>query len=357
MLNRGIEGIGGLAMCLLLMVSGTMAQGAETDEAGEAVPAPDEMVLNNGSRIVGTVTSSRDGSVVIETDFAGTLTIAITEIESLRTNSSAVLQMADGAVIRDVAFQVQQDSLVVEQVAESAQTYPVSALLIVNPEPWELGEGYKWTGLADFAMKIERGNTVTDELDVRVDNVWRSLRDRYTAKFNAELDEANDQRNAENWTLIGKYDYFLEDTNYWGVNAFAEQDKFADLDLRTYLGPYIGREFYEDPLFTLGAEVGISWVAEDYIEADDQEYPGANWNLRMSSNYLGGDSSLYFDQIGIWNLDETSDIIVNTVVGLSFPLIWGLSAAAEFDVRYNGGAVEGVEEIDETYSFRIGYTW
>ena len=32
-------------------------------------------------------------------------------------------------------------------------------------------------------------------------------------------------------------------------------------------------------------------------------------------------------------------------------------AAAEVLWEYDSGAVEGVEELDETYSFRIGYTW
>ena len=34
-----------------------------------------------------------------------------------------------------------------------------------------------------------------------------------------------------------------------------------------------------------------------------------------------------------------------------------VEAAAEVLWEYDSGAVEGVEELDETYSFRIGYTW
>ena len=70
-----------------------------------------------------------------------------------------------------------------------------------------------------------------------------------------------------------------------------------------------------------------------------------------------GDSRLYLNQLGVWNLDETSDYLVNTTIGLAFPLLWGFEAAAEVLLEYDAGAVEGVEKLDETYALRLGYTW
>ena len=66
---------------------------------------------------------------------------------------------------------------------------------------------------------------------------------------------------------------------------------------------------------------------------------------------------MYFDQIGIWNVDETSDLIVNSTFGLGFPLLFGFEAAAEIILEYDSGAVEGIEELDETYNLRLGYAW
>ena len=76
-----------------------------------------------------------------------------------------------------------------------------------------------------------------DEFDLKVESFWRSLKDRYTLKALAELDKANGMKNADNWRIIGKYDRFLDGPNYWGVNMAFEQDKFANLDLRAYVGP------------------------------------------------------------------------------------------------------------------------
>ncbi len=335
----------------LTLVFGLLALATAAAVAQEVAP-PDEIVLRNGSRILGTVTGARDGVVKIDTDFAGTLKISTDAIESMRTQQPTVVLLADETVIRDQPLQVEA-----EQVVAGSQSYALDELLIVNPQPWELGEGYRWTGLVNFAWALQRGNTDTDELDYKLETIWRSKRDRYTLNMFAELDETNNVKSAERWNVESKYDYFIADHSYWGLNAFVEHDKFADLDLRYLVGPYIGRDFFEDPIFSLAAEIGAAYVNEDFIEAQDQDYPAANWNIRMSSNYLGGDSSLYLRQQGIWSLDETSDVIINTTFGLGFPLLWNIEAAAEVLLEYDSGAVEGVDELDQTYRMRIGYRW
>lgn len=322
----------------------------------QAQNVADEIVLSNGSRILGTVTSVRGAVVNIDTDFAGSLAIPVDQITSLRTAEPVTLQLADESIIDNQPLVIEEGQLVVA-AAGNLVAQGVDQLLLVNPEPWELGIGYKWTGLASFALVLERGNSDSDQLDYRLESVWRSVTDRYTLKAYGEKDEANEVKSADNWTILAKYDYFLDGPNYWGLNASAESDEFADLDLRYYVGPYVGRDFYTEPSFTFSAEVGLSYVNEDFKTAPDQDYMGANWSLHASSDYLGGNSLLYFDQLGIWNLDETSDMIVNTTFGLSFPLFWRLDAAAEILLEYDAGAVEGIEKLDQTYRFRVGYTW
>jgi hypothetical protein len=330
---------------------------AQFDPPAAPAAATDEILLKNGSRIIGRVTGARDGEVSIDTDFAGTLTVSIEQIAALNTSEPAVMLLADDSVVESGSIRVGESKIVVDAGQADARSYALDDLLILNPEPWELGQGYRWTGSISFAWGMQRGNTDTDELDYRVESVWRGDDDRYTLRANGEQDEVNGEKSADNWLVLGKYDHFVSDLNYWGFNASVEGDKFKDLDLRYLAGPYIGRNFSTDPRFTLEAELGGAYVNEDFIVADDRDYWAATWTLRMTSDYLGGDSLLYFDQRGIWNLNHTSDVVIDTGVGLSFPLLWGLEAAAEVLWEYDSGAQEDVDEMDETYRLRIGYAW
>jgi len=344
--------LAGLSLGILLIPGFISAVQAE-----DTKPAQDEILLKSGSRILGTVTGARDGLVTIDTDFAGTLSIELVKIESLQTRDPVLIQLADETVVNEQPLIIQDELLVIDTATSPAESYAASDLLLVNPEPWELGQGYKWRGLASLAMSAQRGNTDTDELDYSLESVWRSKRDRYTLRYNGENDETNGVSTVKKWYAQGKYDYFFDGPLYGGLQASAEHDKFTDLDMRYVVGPFIGRQFYEEPIFTCYGELGLSYVNEEFVVAPDDDYAAATWALNASSNYLGGDSRLYFDNRGIWNLDETSDYIVNTTIGLAFPLMWSLEAAAEVLLDYDSGAVEGVDELDQTYRFRVGYTW
>lgn len=317
--------------------------------------AADRIQLRDGSVIYGTFKDADGGKISIETAFAGTLEVDQAEIVAMSVDSQLVLQMDDGAVLETPRLTVAEEALQLE--SQSSQSYALADLTRINPEPWELGRGYHFTGLGSAAWSSQSGNTETDEFNYRVDANWESLKDRYRLEGFGEINEANGIKNAENWTLRGRYDRNQTGDWYWGVGGLVQQDSFADLDLRTSVGPYLGRKFYTEPVFELEAESGLSYVHEDFASADTREYLGATWSAHAQSDFLGGDSRLYLDHNGILNLDDLQNVVLNTTLGIAFPLVGGIEGAAEVMWNINTGAVEGTEEVDQAYRFRIGYAW
>lgn len=318
----------------------------------------DELLMNNGSRLVGTVVSADDDKIVFNTPFAGDITIEQANIASIVTEDSVTLLMEDGTVYRDKQIVTQDEKLIVFREEQAPITFDVLDIDLINPEPWRLGEGYQWTGQVNAALKSERGNSDSDEVDGDFETIWRSLVDRYTIRGLVELDRNHGDKTKDTWWVRNKYDRFskTDNNNYYGYQLYFEYDKFADLDLRTATGPYIGRQFFENDLLTLHAEVGVVYVDEQFDVAEDGDFWGTNWEVRMTSGIIP-EFELYVDNSGVLNLNETSDNIVNTVLGIRFPLIYGLQAAAEAKWEYDGGAAEGVDDTDETYSFKLGYKW
>lgn len=318
----------------------------------------DQLVMHNGSLLVGTLVSADDAGVVFNTPFAGDITIARGTIKTIVTDGSVDLLMRDGSIFRDKRIVAQGEDLVVLSDTEQPVRFDVPDIRLVNPEPWRLGEGYKWFGKFSTALQSERGNTDTDELDLDMESVWRSLADRYTIRGNWEIDESNGERNKFQWQLRNKYDRFDKDDhdNYVGFQAVVKHDQFADLDLRTLAGPYLGRQFFERRYLTLHAELGVVYVDERFNEAEDNDFWGANWEVRLTSEMVRG-LQFYVDQTGVHNFAQPSELILNTTAGLRFPLIFGFEAAAEANYEYDGGAVEDVDTMDETYKFKLGYRW
>lgn len=323
-----------------------------------ALPASatmDRVELVNGSVIIGTFQDADNGYVLIDTEFAGVLKIDQTRIAAMDVQSPVTLQLEDGKVVETEFLLVDEQSLTLDSRGETR--YDLDQLLRINPEPWELGSGYNSSGIASASVTVQRGNTILDELDYRLDTRWRGLHDRYTLKLEGEARESNRERTAENWMITGKYDRFQVGDYYWGISASAEENRFADLNLRTAFGPYLGRDLFENSPFVLEVETGLSQVSEDFDDVEDRSYLGLTWSVRSESDYLGSESRLYLDHTGVKNLAEQDNLILNTTFGLAFPLLGHIQGATEIVLDYNSGAVAGTEELDQTYRFRVGYSW
>ena len=49
--------------------------------------------------------------------------------------------------------------------------------------------------------------------------------------------------------------------------------------------------------------------------------------------------------------------VVNSWIGLRFPLYAGIVASTEAEVDYDGGAPAGVDEVDTILRVKLGYQW
>ena len=322
------------------------------------IAAGDELIMKNGSRLVGTLISASQSDVVFETPFAGKISVKQANIEQIVADGKVTLMMQDGKVYRDKQIVSRDQRLLVMASKQQPVMFDVADIKLVNPEPWRIGDGYKWYGQMNLAMLSERGNTDSDEMDVDFESLWRSIADRYTLRGLWELDSTDGTENKNTANLRIKYDRFqVEDPdNYIGAQVALERDKFADLNLRTTVGPYLGRQFFESQLLTLHGEMGVVYVEEDFDLAPNDDYWGSNWEMRLISDIIP-DTQLYLNADGIFNFSHTDRHLINTTFGISLPVMYGLKAGAEVRYKYNGGAVDGVDKLDETYNIKFGYVW
>ncbi len=319
----------------------------------------DVMVMKNGSRIVGTLVSAGDGKIKFETPWGGTLEVASANVVSVETEATSTVMMADGEIYRDKQLLATQENITIQRQGQPPRTYPVTDIKLVNPDPWLLGEGYNFFGRVTGAFQAERGNSETDEIDIGYQMTLRSLEDRYVFRGLAELDEANNERVTENVQLRNKYDRFWGDDpdNYYGGKIRFEYDDIIGLDLRTLVGPHVGRELFDSSLLELRGEIGVVYVDEQFDVAEDNDYYGSLIEFEGESDILGFGTTLYFFHDTTINFDELDEPLSNTTVGLRMPLIYGFETAFEARYEFNGTAPEDAQRTDETYTFSIGYAW
>ncbi len=319
----------------------------------------DELIMRNGSRLIGEVGRKEDGTLGFKTSFAGTIKVKWSEIKELRLDEPVKIMLANGEVIRArVIRNVSETNTTVElEPDEPPRSYAPSELAYVNPAPWRDGEGYKFSGRVNLAFKRERGNTDKDEIDVDGNLVWRWKSDRVRARGELEHDRTNSRRTKLEWDAAAQYDHFFTRKWYYGAVVALESDKNAELDLRSQFGPLLGYQWFESRELNLSTQAGPLRVREAYENKENDNYWAAGWAVDFDKFLFADLTQFYHRHWGVWNFENTSDVVFNSWTGLRFPLIAGFVASTELEAEYDSGVARENDELDTTYRFKLGYEW
>ncbi len=318
----------------------------------------DSLILKDGSQLNGEVIKKEKGSLIFKTSYAGTIKIKWEQIKTLETNKPIQIMLTTDEIISTHLLE-NVAQIINQTVSEETKKriFNTQNVRYINPEPWQLNQGYKVAANANFSVKVQQGNTDKSELEIDGNLEFRDTDDRYTFAGQIENDHTKDQKTADNWKLSGKYDYFVSKKRYYGLELSFERDTFTDLRLRTTLGPHIGHQFFESTPINLRAELGLSKVYEDFIEVEDDDYIAMNWFINYEQFFFNNFTQFYHKQNGIWNLENTNKITLNSWTGFRFPLRYGIVASAELELEYDSLPSESIHQSDRTYRLKLGYQW
>jgi len=127
----------------------------------------DEVVLKNGSRLVGEVLKKEGNTLEFKTPFAGTLKIKWANIVEVKMDKAVKLMLKDDSTRMAKTLKNEDNIVKISNDNENrVETIKQSEMAYINPDPWRLGTAYKITGKLNIALKSQRGNTDKDEFDL-----------------------------------------------------------------------------------------------------------------------------------------------------------------------------------------------
>jgi len=320
----------------------------------------DELLMRDGSRLLGKVVKREGGTLEFETSYAGVIKVKWDEVSELHADEPMKLMLKDESTLNAQHIRNTEAGILLDdniEADQSTESLAQSELEYINPDPWRTGDGFKLTGHINFALEKERGNTDEDEIDIDGDLTWRFLDDRLRMFGEFERDRKNNKKTKDKWKSSNSYDHFF--TRKWYAGAFLgfEHDQFADLNLRTIIGPKVGYQWFESKEMNLSTEAGPMYTDEDFDNDPDDDYLALGWGINFDRYFFEEFMQFYHRQTGLWSMDDTSDLVWNTWTGLRFPLVLGFVASTEMQVEYDSGVANEVDDLDTTYSLKLGYAW
>jgi len=318
----------------------------------------DELLMKDGSRLLGKVVKQEDGTLEFETAFAGVIKVQWAEVSELHADEPVTVMLGSEETVSATNIKnTEQEILLETDTDEPDSSIEPGDLAFINPEPWRLGEGIRWTGRVNLDLKSQRGNTDKDEFEADAQTELRRKQDRFNLHAQFEKDKDNGIVTDQNWKLNNKYDRFVSKKLYYGGVLALEHDKFADLDLRTSVGPHVGYQFFESTAMNLSTDVGTLYVDENFDEAEDNDYWSLGWQVNFDRFLVPERVQFYHRHYGIQSIEDSDNLTINSWTGFRFPLYLGIVASTEAEIEYDGGAPDDVDKTDTTYRVKLGYQW
>jgi putative salt-induced outer membrane protein YdiY len=316
----------------------------------------DELHLKNGDRITGKVITMKDGIITFETSYAGELKIDWDQVTELKTEKSIAVLLNNDTRLKGVAEPGEDGTvkLKMDLISEHL-AFNLKDVKAINlkEEP-----AVKWTARANVGVKIEGGNT--DSEDYHLDGQLQSQTGvhRFTAGLELDREFTNDDRTENSWLAYTKYDHFLSEKWYINTNASYEKDDFKDINARTVLGVGPGYQFWKSDLRNLSTELGYAYINESYAgPTDNKDYSAFRW----ATNY---DHFLYkkIVQFFHWNetfmsADDNEDIWLRSRTGFRFPLYRGITWTVQYTWDWDNEPAEGQKRDDTTLNITLGYQY
>ena len=315
-----------------------------------------KLTLDNGDQISGEIVGLQDQLLTLKSPLFGRVKIPWSKVVELRSDDGIRIELADGTQLQGQLV-LQPDGRV---VVAAKQPIPVVRLMrsdLVRLNPPVIDLSVKYSGRATLGGTFNHGNSTDEMLNLDAEFVARTPDKRYV--LNMEVNEARafGFTTASRRLLAAQHDIFLSQKNYVFVNARAQSDALADLDLRTSLGTGYGRQIIENEQTKLSTEVGLSYVSEKYKIAPDRSYPALSLALNYEHKFFDNSLVFFNNTHMTGGYHESASTLVTNKLGIRVPIANGLNLTTQFNVAYDSTPPMGIKPTDTSLIFGVGYVF
>lgn len=315
-----------------------------------------QLVLDNGDRITGDIVQLKDQSLTIRSPLFGEVKIPWRQVVTLTSDEGLRIRLVDGTHLAGQLVLQADDGVVIAQDQRAAgRAFTRADIAQLNPPV--ANRPVEYSGHATLGGTFNRGNSNDELLNIDAGLVARMPDSRYTLGMQLNEAQSRDVTTTSRRQLSAQYDAFLSPKHYAFLNARAQTDAQADLDLRTSVGAGYGRQFIETELSKLSAEVGLNFVRENYHIAPDRAFPAMTLGLNIERK-LRASQVVFFNTTNLSiSLEDSSDALLGNKIGFRVPIANGLNLSTQLNVAHDQSPPVGVKKTDSSLVLGVGYVF
>lgn len=353
----------------------------------------DEVLLNNGERLVGTVKGLEAGKLTVVSESLGELNIDIAKVKRFTAEKPATIVLKDGSILRVQIAAFENGKLQLAPATRPATTasttrpaapaqtppaqvqgktgaptsaataavasgsLPIAQVQKINPP------APKWTGSVTAGAVVTRGNSYTDSVATSAAASRRGEDDRITLggdyAYGRQKDTSTGEQftSIDTWDALSKYDYYFSKDWYGYLGVKGTHDGVADLDLRLMPSAGVGYQWIESSRTNISTEVGGNWVYEEYSDPTrTNEYLAARFAYHVDHKINDTVSFIHNFEF-LPDVSDPGNHLINSDAGIRTKLTERFFAEFKISLNYNSMPPEDKENTDVRYMASLGYTF
>ena len=274
----------------------------------------DEIVLENGNILTGTIVKLEGGKLTLKTDYSQPIEIQSNKIKKIESDQVVEIHLSSGEVLKGKIKTVEAGRMAVEEKPGQApvqiEWQKVASLNVLPPPP------PKWKGSLTVGGSQQTGNTDTKAASVAAEAIRRTEQNRFTFRFLWNYAQDQNDITARNTYGLLKYDYFFSKRFYAYLAAEGYNDKFKNWRFRYVVGPGVGYQIWDDPVKSLAVEGGVAYSYEDRYEGENESYPagrlGADFKYTLAKFITFADLFVLYpnlDYLGRYKLRNDASLL------------------------------------------------
>ncbi len=309
----------------------------------------DEVHLQNGDRLTGTIVKMEERVLTLQTDYGGEIKLDWGKVERL-TSTSPLKILVPGAshdVLRDFLYGSQD-------LQEARELGPEGPVPLTDVTAINL-EALRVTGTLTVGGNSTSGNSSTKALNSAARLTIQAYRQRLLLEGKYNYGQAGDQITARNSLASLKHNYFVSKQIFIETFGMLEKDTLQNLQLRSTIGSGLGYQFYETARTTLALSVGLAHVNEHFTNSPNTQTPSARWSLRWEHALWPDRVKVFHRHEAFYDLNAGNAFRVNADQGVRITVYKNLFFNVEYDLRLNTQPAPGRKTTDEAVIFGVGY--
>ncbi|MBP5945042.1 MULTISPECIES: DUF481 domain-containing protein [Pseudomonas] len=315
----------------------------------------DTVWMKNGDKLTGTITVFDGGKLLIQTKYAGAVTIDWKEVKTLDSDQHLLVKQDAYTGEVSKSLTAAEDGKVTLANGEAPKTVELASIQqILKPKP--VVEDLVWKGNVDLALDYQRAEKDTDDYDVGFKTSARHGRWRHIAEGEYNREVQDDVTTTDNWRAEYSLDRFLTDQWFWQGRLNYKRDHIEELARQRVVGTGPGYQFWDDELgaFSLGSLLNRT----DYEYKDGSKDNFYSVAMKWDYNrYLIGKKVEFFTNGEVGKpLSNVANYALDAEMGLRYKVTeWAsLNLKAERDI------ISGTNDADlnkTRYTAGFGVAW